>query len=196
MPLLKLWNLLRGRSKPTEKQQDPPTPKRPSTTSRQPSKGPRLRIFGGGGSHGGLSRLVKPLTAATVLEISVGDGTRAIEILRTLGNAKEVRYIAIDQFEMVGGEVTLKAFHKALRAEGIRPQVIPETIDRGLVRVSNTVGAVDLIVVGLEVGIWKTPETLSLLSRVSHSETVLLFEKEEAWDRFDLQVPTELRRAA
>jgi len=196
MPLLKLWNLLRGRCRPIEKQQASLTPNRSKEPSRSSSKGPRLSIFGGGGPHSGLRKLVKPLTADTVLEVSVGDGSRAIEILRTLGNVQEVRYIAIDQFEMVGGELTLKAFHQALRGEGIRPQVFPEPINRGLARVSHTVGAIDLIVMGLEAGIWQNPETLSLLNRISHRETVILFQDDETWDRFDLQAATEGRRAA
>ena len=43
-----------------------------------------------------------------------------------------------------GGEVTLKQFHQTLRAQNIRPQLFPETIDRGLMRVAHTIGTVDL----------------------------------------------------
>jgi hypothetical protein len=140
--------------------------------------------------------LVQPLQAATVLEISVGDGSRAIAILQTLGDSQQVRYVAIDQFEMSGGEVTLKAFHKTMRSEGIRPHVFPEPINRGLLRVANTIGPVDLVIIAAGADQWQTPETLSLLARVTHGETVVLFQDEESWERFEPASPIQASRAA
>lgn len=209
MPLLKLWNSLVGRSKPAEDQSAgsaeltvnaAPTAKSASRKSTnnggRSTKGLRLSLFGGGGPHGTLCKLVKPLQAKAVLEVSVGDGSRAIAVLEALGTAHKVRYVAIDQFEMAGGDVTLKAFHKTLRREGIRPQVYPEPINRGLVRVANTIGPVDLVIIAAEQTQWQTPETMSLLARVSHSETVVLFQDEESWERFEPPVQSEIRRAA
>ena len=160
------------------------------------SKGPRLSLFGGGRQHGSLCRLVKPLQVASVLEISVGDGSRAVEVLAALRNRAPVRYVAIDQFEMAGGETTLKAFHRKMRTNDIRPQVFPEPIDRGLVRVANTVGAVDLVIIAAEPANWQTPETLSLLARVLHDQTTVLYCDEESWDRYETKVTSSYRRAA
>ena len=113
MPLMKLWNSLLGRSAPAKEQPvrsaNPTTDharlggsasRKPTKKSGRSAKGSRLSLFGGGGPHGALRKLVKPLQAKTVLEISVGDGSRAIAVLETLGEAQKVRYMAIDQFEM------------------------------------------------------------------------------------------------
>lgn len=215
MPLLQLWNSIRRRSKSTTEQPARSTRssadtssqgatsnrtaegRKSSRTSGRQSKRPRLSLFGGGGGpHGTLRKLVEPLQAATVLEISVGDGSRAIAILQTLGDSQQVRYVAIDQFEMSGGEVTLKAFHKTMRSEGIRPHVFPEPIDRGLLRVANTIGPVDLVIISAGADHWQTTQTLSLLTRVTHGETVVLIQDEESWERFELASPIQASRAA
>lgn len=222
MPLLKLWNLIRGRSasvdKSTHHAQEQKAPAAAGQNSvrkqaagpaaqpqleserrggrRRASKGPRISLFGGGRKHGPLCKLVKPVRAATVLEISVGDGSRAVEILETLRTDSSVRYVAIDQFEMVGGKTTLKAFHQKLRTNDIRPQVFPEPIDRGLVRVANTVGCVDLVIIAAEPAVWQTPETLSLLARVLHDQTTVLYRDEDSWDRYERTTAGSYRRAA
>ncbi len=201
MPLLRIWNSIRGRSTPKETPRqessaNSSTPDVSNSPGRRPIKSSRLSLFGGGGPHGDLLKLVKPLNARWVLEICVGDGSRAIAIVQTLGSPPPVRYLAIDQFEMVGGEVTLKAFHQRLRSAGIRGQVFPEPIDRGLVRVANTVGAVDLIVIAAAPEDWQTPETLSLLARVAHPNTVVLYQDDESWDRFEVPDPVQQRRQA
>jgi hypothetical protein len=201
MPLLKLWNSIRRRSKsapeqPARSARSSAEGRKSSRTTGRQSKRPRLSLFGGGGPHGALRKLVEPLQAATVLEISVGDGSRAIAILQTLGDSQQVRYVAIDQFEMSGGEVTLKDFHKTMRSEGIRPHVFPEPINRGLLRVANTIGPVDLVIIATGTDQWQTPETLSLLARVTHGETVVLFQDEESWERFEPASPIQASRAA
>ena len=225
MPLMKLWNSIFGRSTSVEKSagraQDQPVPSSKSLAAAasgksqaaepdsqkmaiseqrrgrvRASKGTRLSLFGGGRQHGTLCKLVKPLQAAIVLEISVGDGSRAVEVLETLRTPGTVRYVAIDQFEMAGGDTTLKAFHQKLRTNGIRPQVFPEPIDRGLVRVGNTVGTVDLVIIAAESSGWQTPEILSLLARVLHDQTVVLYREEESWDRYERRTAGSHRRAA
>ncbi len=199
MPLLKLWNSIRGRGTPSVEPQAPldqTESDSPAKASDTRSRGPRLTLFGGGGAHGAICKLVKPLQARIVLEVGVGDGSRAIAIMETLGIGTPARYIAIDQFEMAGGQVTLKAFHQTMRTANIRPQVFPEPIDRGLARVGNTIGAVDLAVIAIETREWQTPETLSLLGRVCHAQTVVLYQDDESWERFQVAAPTQVRRVA
>ena len=139
--------------------------------------------------------MIKPLTVSTVLEVAVGDGQRGIEIMRTLGDRQPIRYLAIDQFEMGDGEVTLKAFHRTMRSAGIRAQVFPEPVHRGLVRVANTIGPVDLIIIATPTDQWQTPETLSLLTRVTHDQTVVLYQDEDNWERYEYSSPSRKRAA-
>ena len=218
MALLKLWNSLLGRHSAT-----PPQPERPqaeqSAQSKQsagsakaspvaatkppkkkPAKksAPRIGLFGNASPHASLLKLLRGLSADSVLEISAGDGSRAVEVISLLGENKAknrsleseenppIRYSVIDQFEMGGGAHTLMQFHQALRGAGIRPQVFPEVIDRGLTRVAHTIGSVDLILISAEAGSWATPEVMSLLSRVTHNHSVIMFQKDDTWEKLAL----------
>jgi hypothetical protein len=216
MPLLKLWNSIRGRStrgqsiedqtaesvtiaEPSRRaepsQRAEPNRRQEPSRRAEPSRRPGLALFGGG-PHAGLCKLVRSVPAGSLLEISVEDGSRAVAVHRALARTeRSVRYFAIDQFEMAEGGVSLKQFHQALRAKGIRPNLLPGSIDRGLMRIACTVGTVDLVLISDPPGVWQTPKTLRLLERVSHAETVLLYREGEAWQRSQ-PAQTELRRAA
>lgn len=201
MPLLKLWNKLCGRSTPRAADQvttDPvaaepklPTPKRPTP------KPPKRSILGiGRGPHAGLCKQIRSLRVQTVLEVAVGDGSRALAVLNALASKNElIRYAAIDQFELADGPVSLKAFHQSLRSENVRAQIYPETIERGLLRVATTIGAVDLVLIAADQEEWKSPAVLSLLSRVTHSGSTVLFLDGEEWIRHEVAAAM-LRRAA
>ncbi|TWU58934.1 hypothetical protein Poly51_17140 [Rubripirellula tenax] len=246
MPLLKLWNTLRGRSassetetvevksvaevsnsansKPETAVSKPSVAAHTGAASRpaskptpKPARSSMLGIFGSSGPHASLCKQIKALAAPagreirTVLEINVEDGSRAIAVLGTLANqwpvppvaaegesveaVPTVRYIVIDQFEMAGGETTLKQFHQTLRGASIRPQVYPEPIDRGLVRVAHTIGAVDLILVATAAEQWQDEAMLKLISRVSHSETTLLYRDGDTWKAYSTGA-AQGRRAA
>lgn len=185
MPLVKLWNAIRGRSADKE-----PAIQRPSSaqvacdpigTAAKKRRVPRRS------PHSPLCKAIKSLPAESVLEIGVGDGSRAVAVAQTLG---EIRYFAIDQFELSGGEVTLKEFHQTLRGAGVRPQVFPEPIDHALMRFAHTVGTVDLILVSAGCD----EHLMATLARVSHEQTVVMQQENESWIR--LQNPRHRTRAA
>jgi len=197
MPLLKLWNSIRGRSTKTQSiDQGPAAEPRTTTKTKKSNRGSGLGIFGGG-PHAGLCKRVKSVDASSVLEISVEDGSRALAVLETIEKTnKNVRYLAIDQFEMAGGPVSLKQFHQTLRSRGFRPQLFPETIQRGLIRVAHTVGAVDLVLIAALPETWQTPQVLPLLSRVTHQSSLVLYrDEEETWKTYPNPAAPQ-RRAA
>lgn len=189
MPLLKLWNSIRGRSAKVQAD-DQDFQNDASANTKRPNRSNRFSLFGGG-PHAGLCKLVKSVKANTVLEISVGDGSRALAVMEAVEKGNEnVQYVAIDQFEMAGGTVTLKQFHQSLRANGIRPQLFPETVQRGLIRVAHTIGTVDLVLIGTPVETWQTAEVLALLSRVLHDQTLVLYQgDEETWVKYAVTTP-------
>lgn len=195
MPLLKLWNSIRGRSTGEDVREQAPAAE---SSAPQPSRRPGIALFGGGPSAG-LGKLVRSVSARSVLEISVGDGSRAIEVLRALSKSSKsqhsLRYLAIDPFEAAPGGVSLKQFHQTLRAARIRPSLYPGSIDSGLTRIAHTVGMVDLVLISLDTQVWQTPRTLRLLQRVSHPRTTLLYCEEGVWLSYE-SAPSELRRAA
>lgn len=194
MPLLKLWNSFRGRStKGQTTDQGPATEPKAAAPKARASRG---RGIFGGGPYAGLCKQIKSVDVDSILEISVADGSRALAVLQAVQKRNEnARYIAIDQFEMSGGPVTLKQFHQTLRSSGFRPQVFPETMERGLIRVAHTIGTVDLVLIACPPETWQTPQIQALLSRVTHQETLVLYrEEEETWKKFATQ--TAQRRAA
>ena len=207
MPLLKLWNSLRGRSaepaqpakldvveavggvEPQAIQPSATAPEKmantlkPAKTQPTPKKRSKLSLFAGPSPHASLIKNLRGVSAETVLEISVGDGSRAIEVVQTLAGdrATPVRYIALDQFEMAGGETTLMQFHQAMRSAGVRVQVYPETLDRGLARVAHTVGPVDLVLFSKPQSEWDSPEVRGLLTKVCKPSTVVLVCEGDVW---------------
>lgn len=219
MPLLKLWNSLRGRS--TQAQQtdlsptDSPVTSEPgvsnsarSTSAKSEAGASRSRPkpvsqtkstgFGlfRGGQHSGLKKLIKPLSAQTVLEIGVGDGSRALEVLQTLSKAgNDASYIGIDGFELAGS-VSLKEIHRTLRSGGVRPQLFPGPADLGIMRIAHTIGSVDLILVSAGPDHSQNDAVLSLLSRICHPNTVVLMEQDETWSRVSTPQRAGFRRAA
>lgn len=205
MPLLKLWNTLRGhfaanRSAPLAPAQlDPPCaavrPAQVAPSTRRPAAKAGVRSLLGG-PHGALRKLVKSIPAKTLVEISVGDGSRATALVPALAAAGEVRYLAIDPFELGGGELTLKQFHQQLRQAGIRAHLIPDSIVGGLNQVARTVGQVDLVIIAADRDCWQQPAPLARLARICHAQTVVLFQDDQGnWQRY-LSPATPLRRAA
>lgn len=195
MPLLKLWNSFRGRSTKGQTTDHDPAVE-PEATAKKSNRATVLGSIFGGGPHAGLCKRIKSVSANSILEISVEDGSRALAVLEAIEkNNQNVRYVAIDQFEMAGGPVTLKQFHQTLRSKGFRPQLYPDTIERGLIRVAHTIGTVDLVLIAAEREAWQTPNLLPLLSRVTHHGSLILYRgDEQTWNEY--QTPAPERRAA
>jgi hypothetical protein len=168
-----------------------------SHVTAKPRPSAKRGLFGGGSPHAAILKKLRGVSAESVLEISVGDGSRAVEVLALLRSSAgksadagadsiKLRYAAIDQFEMGGGTNTLMQFHQTIRGGGIRPQVFPEPVDRGLMRVAHTLGSIDLILISADAGDWDTPETKSLLARVVHDQSQIFFERNDAWHALEL----------
>lgn len=229
MPLLKLWNTIRGRSNSEVQPTEPEVvTTRPTETvavkpvaepavAVKPSK-QRLNLFGGGNPHAPLCKLIRTMTAKTVVEIGVEDGSRAIAVMGTLMPnlppaavvvpptptdadvavvpPPAIRYIVVDQFEMAGGTTTLKQFHKTLREAEVRTIVYPEPIDRALTRVAHTIGTVDLVLITAPADQWQTPAIEALIKRITHASTNVLYREGSDWRAWQTGSTTSVRRAA
>ncbi len=138
------------------------------------------------GEHAELCRLAIETRATSILEIGVGDGARAealMQSLQSISSDKAYRYAAIDQFEMVGGPVTLKDFHHRMRGIEIRPQVFPEPIPQGLAKFSRTVGFADLVISSIPEDQWSSLEVQSLIARVTKKSSVVLRQAGGRWQK-------------
>ena len=74
-----------------------------------------------------------------------------IEVARRTSPASDIHYVGMDLFESRpasdGPGVSLKAVHQLLRATGARVQLVPGNPCDGLVRLANSLGKVDLLIV-------------------------------------------------
>ncbi len=205
MPLLKLWNSLRGQStstpEPKAEESQNPTTQVSQTSSKIHSKAvkrPAKTTFGifGGGAHSGLCKLLKPLSVHSVLEVGVGDGSQAIAVMETLSRQSDsIRYYAVDEFEMAGG-VNLKQFHQTLRNHNLHPQLFPGPVDRGLTKIAHTIGSVDLILVANASAIDNNPAVTGMLARISHEGTGVLVSRNDTWSLMEVSIGNDSRRAA
>lgn len=164
----------------TVKSQATASPPQVSTKAAKPGKS----VFGlfGSNPHGSLCKLAAATNASIVLEVSVGDGSRAIAVVQALTQrGGTVRYVGIDQFELSGGSVTLRDFHQATRAAGVRPQIFPESIERGLTRFLHTIGRADLVILASPDEILQDARIRQLLTRISHPKTTVLYRRGDAW---------------
>lgn len=195
MPLRKLWNSIRGTgSQPASSGNDVPN-KRPTKPSNNAPEKRRILSAISGGPHAALCKKIKSLRAQKILEVGIGDGTRAAEVIRTLRAANPdglIQYNVIDQFEMCGGEITLKAYHQQLRSIGVTPNLIPMPLPVGIQRIANTVGVVDLVLLD---GVELTSQEAVLDPRVVSPATTVLRIDNGTWN-FVQQVSEPNRRAA
>lgn len=122
------------------------------------------------------TRWVQQRPVATILDLNLGDASRAVELVEAIvcASAPVPRYIAIDRFELPGGSMPLRSFHQKLRCAGGQAVAIPgEPID-GLRQLARTIGAVDLILLDVPAELLQQPQFRALLSRVRHANTLVL----------------------
>ncbi|GAA5507852.1 hypothetical protein [Novipirellula caenicola] len=168
----------------------------PSPTAK-PSRG--ILGFGNRSVEPALCKLLKPLKIGSLLEVGVDDGARALAIVATVQASNpetKLRYCAIDAFEMGDGPVTLMQFHQRVRGEGVSPQIFPDSIDKGLIRVCHTIGRVDVVVIGAATDKWQNPNTIAMLRRVCHPETIVFYSDNGKWERFTDTTAPAIRKAA
>lgn len=205
MPLLKLWNSLRGRStnaptsEPREAENaDSCLNSKPKTCAGTGSKSTTKAKFGlfGGGPNGTLRKRLKSISANSVLEIGVDDGSRAIAVMEVVRKqSPAARYVGIDEFEMTG-VVRLKQFHQTLRNQNIHPQLFPGTVEQGLMQVAHTIGTMDLILVSNPMELNANSVAISLLERITHRGTTVLAFQNDAWNPMHVSRPQAIQRAA
>ena len=205
MPLLKLWNAIWGSvgeqpageqasADPTNPQEVPSTTASPSRRQASKRKSKGFGLFASH-PHSGLCKLAAATEARSVLEIGVGDGSRAIAVVEALAKGgSAIRYFGIDQFELAG-PVSLKDFHRSLRAAGIQPQLFPETVSRGLIRFLHTVGRAELVLLSDGPKILEDPLSGTLLSRISGPSTTILCRQDDVWSTLPTHADGQ-RRAA
>ena len=200
MSLRKLWNSIRGRSvdndqaTKTHQNASPRSAQQPSDSTtghstksvKASSRG--ILSFASRSPEVVLAKMLAAKPVRSVLEVGVGDGSRAstvLDLLQKKNPGQKLRYCAIDQFEMGDGPLTMRDFNSLLRGQGISPQIFPHETQQGLLRVLHTVGLVDAIILGEDSEKCCQTETIDVLRRVCHNETRLFFFRDGMWRPFE-----------
>ncbi len=95
--------------------------------------------------------LSRPISS--VLEISVGDGSRMkriVQLAELTPGTEQLRYVGVDGFESArddGIHLTLKQAHQQAAALGLRANLIPGDLKSAMPRVAHKIGASDLVIV-------------------------------------------------
>ena len=99
-------------------------------------------------------REIRRLKARKVVELGLGVGQRAVQIIEVLKEFHEVRdihYTGVDLFEARtaadGPGISLREAHCLLKATGARIQLVPGTVGEALSRIANGVSQVDVLVI-------------------------------------------------
>jgi len=100
------------------------------------------------------------------------------------------KYIAIDNFELAKGGLSVLEFHQRIRRVGGKAVPIPGSIDDGLRHLSRTLGTVDLVLMDESHHDWTSPESRRLLTHVMHSNTLLL--RRDTRDKWNIVEPSVL----
>jgi hypothetical protein len=150
---------------------------KPSKTAEpvvSPEPAPVLRMFRR--KNNAWTKLIGNKTIRSILDLRVGDGSRAVELLEAIvdSNTPTPKYVAIGLFELGSEPLTVRHFHQKIRAAGAHPVAIPMPIAEGLKHLSETIGVVDLVLLDSDQERWKDPKLARLLNRISPPGTLVL----------------------
>ena len=122
------------------------------------------------------TKLIGQRTINVILDMNVQDGSRAVELLEAIVDSNSIppKYVAIGMFELAGEKLSVRQFHQKVRAAGGQPVVIPMPLVDGLRRLSQTVGAVDLLLLDITEQQLADPVVARLLHRIAPTHSLIL----------------------
>jgi hypothetical protein len=122
--------------------------------------------------------------ARKIVELGVGTGQRAmrmIEIAKLASPQQDIHYVGVDQFEARsesdGPGLTLRSAHQLLRSEGVRVQLVPGNPSDSLVRIANSLGKVDLLIVPAEFNSESFARAWFFVPRMLHEGSLVFVER-------------------
>jgi hypothetical protein len=132
-------------------------------------------------------RAIGRLKAKKIVELGIGDGRRAlrmIEVARRASASSDVHYVGMDLFEgrteANGQRLSLKAAHQLLRRAGVPVQLVPGNPADGLMRLANSLGKVDLLIVPAELESSAAARMWFFVPRMLHEWSLVFIEGRSA----------------
>ena len=142
-----------------------------------------------------LYRAIRRHRPRKIVELGVGDARRAlrmIEIAQQSCLPQDIHYVGMDLFEgrdgSGGRSISLKAAHQLLRATGVRVQLVPGNPPDALIRLANSLGKVDLLIVPAELQSAEHARTWFFVPRFLHERSLVFVEGVRSDGRKTLQV--------
>jgi len=129
----------------------------------------------------GLDRVLRSGTNRRIVEIGVGDGQRAKQMLQLavqLAAGKSVSYAGIDLFESGSGDdsLGLKQAYRLLRPTGARIQLVPGDPLTALASVANTLQRTDLLIISADIDQQAMKQAWFYVPRMLHAGSQVFLE--------------------
>lgn len=119
-----------------------------------------------------------------IVQLGVGTGQLALgmlDVAKLVSPDEEIHYVGLDPFEgrseSDGPGLTLKDAHQLLRRNGVRVQLVPGSLADSLMRVANSLGKVDLLIVPAALETSSCAKMWFYVLRMLHDETLLFVER-------------------
>jgi hypothetical protein len=118
------------------------------------------------------------------VELGIGNGDRAVQLIEAARKAspdQDIHYVGIDLFEgrseSDGPGLTLKAAYQLLRRDRVRVQLVPGDLAETLIRVANSLGKVDLLVVPERLDAAEFARAWFFVPRMLHEQSAVFIER-------------------
>ncbi len=125
-------------------------------------------------------RAVKKNRASSILEIGLGNGDRAenlIRIAKKFSASGTVRYTGIDMFESAPTPVaSLKETHQRLSRHDVKLQLVPGPIFNSVLRIANSHTRTDILVISEGVDQESLQQSWFYFPRMLHAASVILMQ--------------------
>jgi hypothetical protein len=128
-------------------------------------------------------RAIHRHNARKIVELGIGTAQRAmrmIEVATRTSSPENIHYVGMDLFEGRAGSgqtaLSLKEAHQTLRATGVRVQLVPGNPSDSLIRLANSLGKVDLLIVPAELESASLARMWFFVPRILHERTQVFVE--------------------
>ncbi len=125
-------------------------------------------------------RTIRRNKVSSILEIGVGDGSRAVNMIRVAKKycgSGSVRYTGIDGFEAdLNSKVTLKDFHQRLSRLEVKLQLVPGDVAAAVQRIANSHLRTDLLVISAGNNTTALDDVWFFVPRMLHAASVVFLQ--------------------
>ena len=132
-------------------------------------------------------RAIRERKALKIVELGIGDGGRALrmfDVARLVSPGQDPKYVGFDRFEdqpnAAEPPLTLKQAHRLMLAAGVKARFVSGDPSESLVRVANTLGQVDLLILPAELASPAAARFWYFVPRLLHDRSAVLIEGEGA----------------